>query len=70
MKKLLSIVLSLTLVVGLIVGMPAYSAKADGTITNVTPSGNVNLLSGNVYDFCANYNLGRATSLYKRRSDT
>lgn len=71
MKKLVSIVLSLTLVVGLLVGMPTTDTKADGTITNVTPNEtNVDLLSGNIYDFCANYQLGRAKSLYKRRSDT
>ena len=71
MKKVLSILLSLTLVVGLLVGMPAIDTKADGTITNVTPNGTkVDLLSGNIYDFCANYELGRAKALYKRRSDT
>lgn len=71
MKKLFSIVLSLTLVVGLLVGIQTTDTKADGTITNVTPNEtNVDLLSGNIYDFCANYQLGRAKSLYKRRSDT
>ena len=71
MKKLLSIVLSLTLVLGLLVGIQVTDTKADGTITNVTPNGTkVDLLSGNIYDFCANYELGRAKALYKRRSDT
>lgn len=71
MKKVLSILLSLTLVVGLLVGIQATDTKADGTITNVTPNGTkVDLLSGNIYDFCANYELGRAKALYKRRSDT
>ena len=50
MKKLLSIVLSLTLVVGLLVGMPATPAKADGTITVTAPANGaqVDLLSGNI----------------------
>ncbi|MBR3174049.1 MAG: tyrosine-protein phosphatase [Eubacterium sp.] len=72
MKKLLSIVLSLTLVVGLLVGMPATPAKADGTITVTAPANGaqVDLLSGNILEFCKNYQLGRAKELYKRRSDT
>ena len=72
MKKVLSILLSLTLVVGLLVGMPAIDTKADGTITVTAPvnGAQVDLLSGNILEFSKNYQLGRAKELYKRRSDT
>lgn len=69
MKKLLSIVLSLTLVVGLLVGMPAVT-KAEDSI-NVTPAdgAQVDLLSDYAYDFCANYERGLVKTLYKKNSN-
>ena len=71
MKKVLSIVLSLTLIIGLSVGARVAPVKAEGVITNVTPAdgSTVNLLSDYVYDFCANYQKGLVNSLYKKNSD-
>ena len=72
MKKVLSIVLSLTLVIGLSVGLNVVPAKADGVITNATPveGATVSMLSDNVYDFCANYQKGLVNSKYKKNSNT
>ena len=71
MKKLLSIVLSLVLVVGLSAGVGITPVKAEGTIPNATPAdgSTVNLLSENVYEFCANYQKGLVNSLYKKNSN-
>ncbi len=72
MKKVLSIVLSLTLVVGLLVGVQFTETKADGKIINCVPANGetVNLLSDNVYEFCAKYEKGAVNKYYKKNSNT
>ena len=65
MKKLLSIVLTIALVAGLFVTV--NSIKADTTTINSTPAAGstVNLLSGRVYNYCANWNWGAVDSYYR-----
>ena len=70
MKKVLSILLSLTLVVGLLVGMPATAKAANIGGCSPAEGAQVNLLSNNVYEFCANYQRGKVNSLYKKSSNT
>ena len=71
MKRLLSVLLSITLVLGLSVGVQLTPVKADGTINNCLPANGqtINLLSDYVYDFCANYTRDAAKQYYKKGSN-
>ena len=67
MKKLLSIILSITLVVGLAVGVNSIKTSADITINSTPTAGSeVSLLSGRVGNFCANYAPGAVDTYYKK----
>ncbi len=61
----------MTLVVGMLVGVDTLDVKADATINNCAPANGqtVNLLSDNVYNFCANYSKGCVNTWYKKNSD-
>lgn len=66
MKKLLSIVLSFTLLLGLYASVNTINADTFTINSTPTEGSTVNLLSGRVYDFCSNYYRGAVDTCYKK----
>lgn len=74
MKRLLGIIISFSLIMGLMIGFEKtdVEVKADEITFGSTPKDGetIALLSGNVYEFCANYSKGIAIDYYKKYTDT